>query len=27
MYIVSEFCNQGDLLSIIKKGMAEEKAL
>jgi len=27
MYIVSEFCNQGDLLSILRKGLAEEQAL
>lgn len=27
MYIVSEFCNQGDLLSILKRGFTEEQVL
>lgn len=27
MYIVSEFCNQGDLLGVLRKGLTEEQAL
>lgn len=27
MYIVSEFCNQGDLLSVLRKGLSEEQSL